>query len=127
MQERGRLFIRALSGHSASATVDLGLRLVQIDTASPILVHGTYFRHWNGVRSHGLSGRPSGSAVLGFVSHEPPPGTKIKGLERMQEILVYVDMQKAMDDGTRFFKTQSGDIVCAGNKDGCVRGGACVC
>lgn len=76
------------------------------------LVHGTSFRYWNSIRNDGLN--PPGS-TLSFVSHTPAKGEILKGMAKKPEILVFVNMTLAMQEGRiRFFRDDQGNIVSAG-------------
>ena len=80
--------------------------------AADVLVHGTYFRCWNAIRNDGLV--PPAS-ILSFATHTPRKGEILKGMTKTPEVLVFVDMALAMQEGgVRFYRDEGGNIVSAG-------------
>ncbi|CAG9101303.1 unnamed protein product [Plutella xylostella] len=82
----------------------------------PTVVHGTYLNSYQSLKKEGLS-RMSRQHIH-FAKGTPGDKTVISGLRRDAEVFIYLDLQKALDDGLKFFESENGVILTAGNKDG---------
>jgi RNA:NAD 2'-phosphotransferase (TPT1/KptA family) len=112
--ENGALFIRATQGHSL-ASVDLEQLMTPIESAAevPVAVHGTYMDALrNIVRSGGLN-RMSRQAIQMAVGMPDDPEVR-SGIRRSVEVLIYVDVGRAMSQGLPFFRPENNVICCPG-------------
>jgi RNA:NAD 2'-phosphotransferase (TPT1/KptA family) len=121
MQEKGKLYIRAKTGHYCS--VDLSLRISLLSEPLDVCVHCTYFKFWNSVRSSGLDAfrgsGPAGSTKghISFFDYEPSRGRTPSGMKGSPEIIIFLDMQAAMiDEGITFFRDEDGSVISKGSK-----------
>ncbi|KAG7301924.1 hypothetical protein JYU34_013342 [Plutella xylostella] len=108
------LEIRSNQGHSLSG-VSEGLTPI-IEAKYPTVVHGTYLNSYQSIKKQGLS-RMSRQHIH-FAKGTPGDKTVISGLRRDAEVFIYLDLQKALDDGLKFFESENGVILTAGNEDG---------
>ena len=119
--------IRANQGHSiASVTSDAGL-LTPIDdpaTAPPVVCHGTYFSFWPAiVASGGLRRMTRNHVHMGCLEDAALLGTApIPGLRRDAQIMVYVDVRRALreDPALKWWRAANGVVLSEGNADGVV-------
>ena len=128
--------IRANQGHSIKIAEDGLLEPITLDSGDlpDIVVHGTTVRAWPLiVRSGGLKkmtrthvhfarGLPDGFKSLeddeeGRDKRKEPV---ISGMRNSSSILVYVDIEKALKAGLKFWKSQNGVILSDGNKEGII-------
>lgn len=113
-EEDGILYIRANQGHTIS-TVDPNLLMTPIETAAdiPVCLHGTYedaFR--NILRSGGLN-RMQRQAIQMAVGLPDDPQAR-SGIRSNVEIVIYIDVERAMGQGLRFYRSENNVICCEG-------------
>ncbi|KAF2890284.1 hypothetical protein ILUMI_15888 [Ignelater luminosus] len=104
--ETGELEIRANQGHSIP-NLD-NLELTPITNANQVenVIHGTYFKFWNSIKTQGLyRGKRNhihfASGLLGNTN-------VISGIRKTVEIYIYIDLQKALSSGFLFFLSTNG-------------------
>ncbi|MBN3313932.1 TRPT1 phosphotransferase, partial [Atractosteus spatula] len=113
----GRLEIRANQGHSVQ--VD-DLELIPVvpgsDNVPSCAVHGTYLRHWESIRTRGLS-RMSRTHI-----HLSPglPGEEgvVSGMRGDCSLAIFIDVSRALQDGIPFFWSDNGVILTPGDSEG---------
>jgi 2'-phosphotransferase len=137
--------IRANQGHSiklASAdAMHTPLTLEDPSSLPKVVVHGTTRRNWPLILSSGGL-KPMGRTHIHFATGLPkgfeslPPAddeastanTKeqeakaevISGMRNSSTVLIYVDLQKALESGLKFFVSQNGVVLCDGGEAGVV-------
>ena len=105
----GVLEIRANQGHSMNA---ISVEMKQLPSSVKHAVHGTYHAAWSQIQKTGLSkmkrqhvhlarGLPGGSGV-------------ISGMRASCEVLVWVDVQRAVSAGMTFYESDNGVILTDG-------------
>lgn len=129
--------IRANQGHSIKIAEDGLLEPITLDSDDlpDTVVHGTTFKAWPLiVRSGGLktmgrthvhfaSGLPAGFKSLDDDSHDRKDKHKepvISGMRSTSSILVYLDLEKALKAGLKFWRSQNGVILSDGNDSGLI-------
>nr|AAW24665.1 SJCHGC01721 protein [Schistosoma japonicum] len=115
--ENGRLKIRAFQGHSVPID-GLDITLIENPENYPNVIHGTYFRNWESIRKEGL--KRMRRTHIHFAPGEIGESGVISGLRSSAEILIYIDLAKAMKDGYKFYISKNNVILCEGNSDGCL-------
>ncbi|KAK7482223.1 hypothetical protein BaRGS_00026572 [Batillaria attramentaria] len=115
--DTGRLKIRANQGHSVHVP-DLELEPVSSAEAFPVVVHGTYHKFWAAIQQQGLK-RMSRTHVH-FAAGEPGESGVISGMRNSCDIMIYLDLEKALSGGLKFFRSANNVILCAGNQDGVI-------
>jgi len=124
-EEGGEIWIRAQQEHSLDI-VDDSLVLTQLEAGQRgvprICMHGTYYRHFDSIMAEGLV--PGGrrgtdsrrhihfTAQAQVVSNAP-------GLRDGMEILIHLDLARALKEGIPFFMSGNGVILSPG-VEGCI-------
>lgn len=111
--ENDEEWIRANQGHSVQVP-DLELKEITDPTEFPIVLHGTYLKTWPLIKKEGL--KKMGRNHIHFASGKF--GEAKSGVRANTQILVYIDLPKAIQDGYRFFLSDNGVILCDGGKEG---------
>ncbi|XP_063701485.1 tRNA 2'-phosphotransferase 1 [Culicoides brevitarsis] len=101
--------IRANQGHSMKEVSDL--ELTKLDKIDFDVVHGTYFRYWEAIRSEGLK-----KMQRNFIHFASTAVFKdaVSGFRSDSEILIFVDTTKAMQDGIEFYRSANGVVLTEG-------------
>jgi len=111
----GRLLIRANQGHSIQ-TVDVELEEISHSSEAPKVIHGTNFKAWEAIKNLGLS--KMNRNHIHFAAGEPGEEGVISGMRSSAPVFIYIDVEKAMNDGIKFFKSANNVILSPGNGDG---------
>lgn len=107
--------IRANQGHTIPVP-DLELhQLIDIDTP---VIHGTYIENWKSIEKNGLSCMKRNH--IHFTTRLPNNGKVISGMRSDCNVFIFIDMNKAIQDGFEFFKSTNDVILCSGNKNGII-------
>ncbi|KAI4463841.1 putative phosphotransferase [Holotrichia oblita] len=115
--QSGNLEIKANQGHSIEGIVDLELEAVTSPSQVENVIHGTYYKCWDSIRTNGLNRM---SRVHIHFASGLPSSKIISGMRRNIEIIIYVDIKKALEENLRFYKSPNGVILCPGNVDGVI-------
>ncbi|KAF8813017.1 hypothetical protein BYT27DRAFT_7085488 [Phlegmacium glaucopus] len=115
----GVWWIKARQGHSIK-TVQLELKPITSieDIPSKIAVHGTNLQAWSSIRTQGLSKMKRNHIHLAQgVAGE----SVISGMRTSSQILIFINLQKALDAGIKFFFSDNGVILTEGDGEGFLR------
>ena len=106
----GEMYIRANQGHSKSIgdLIESENLLKKLDTPLDNVFHGTYYKNLELIKSSGLN-RMSRKHIHFAKSLDAASGKRANC-----NLLVYVDMKKAMDDGIVFYESDNGVILSEG-------------
>jgi len=107
-------FIRANQGHSLELDVDLE----PITTPPAVCVHGTNQQAWENIQKTAGLSRMKRTHVH-FAPGTPQDGV-VSGMRATSTVLIYVNVQKAMDAGLKFFKSANDVILCGGDANGVI-------
>ncbi|CAI5489397.1 unnamed protein product [Closterium sp. Naga37s-1] len=109
----GEVYVRANQGHSLHVDEEQLLRRITDPAALPDCVHGTYERHLPSILSSGLSrmNRQHVHLTKGVPSQHH---SVVSGFRSNAEVLVVVDVARAMADGMPFFESDNGVILTSG-------------
>eukprot|EP00092_Neocalanus_flemingeri_P006743 GFUD01007283.1.p1 GENE.GFUD01007283.1~~GFUD01007283.1.p1 ORF type:complete len:208 (+),score=43.44 GFUD01007283.1:46-669(+) len=113
----GKLLIRANQGHSMK-TVDVELEEITQAQDCLKVIHGTYFKAWNLIQRSGLS-RMNRNHIH-FAAGEPGDQGVISGMRGSAQVYIYIDVDKALRDGIKFYKSANNVILSPGNADGLI-------
>jgi 2'-phosphotransferase len=108
-----QLWIRANQGHSMdNIQPELKPILKVEDIPSGIAVHGTYHKPWKIIQRDGLNrmGRNHIHFAIGEIDHSQV----ISGMRSNAQVLIYLDVQKALDDGIPLFLSQNNVVLSPG-------------
>lgn len=120
LDESGEWTIRANQGHSTDSVKSDDL-LTPIDEAfceGKDFVHGTYEDAWKQIQVTGLSkcSRQHIHLTTGFSGE----GEVKSGMRTNCQIVVHVDVKKAMQDGIKFWISKNGVILTEGDEKGVI-------
>ncbi|XP_047471890.1 5'-3' exoribonuclease 1-like isoform X1 [Penaeus chinensis] len=91
--------------------------MIEIRSASQMqcAVHGTFYSQWSRIVKHGIS-RVQGRKYIPCYPFVP------QGLSgsKAYQLLIFLDVQSALDDGMRFFKTGEKQLLCSGDRQGVI-------
>lgn len=109
-------WIRANQGHSMKSVVlELEELLSPSDIPSGIAVHGTTRNAWDIIRKEGLSKMNRNHIHL---AQGVPASNVISGMRNSSQILIYVNVQKALSAGIKFYLSANGVVLTDGNERG---------
>lgn len=116
-RDTGKLKICANQGHSLQVE-DLDLKPITDASSYPVVVHGTNERCFGKILQEGL--KPMGRNHVHFAPGEPGEDGVISGMRNSCTVVIYLNLQKAMQDGLKFYLSANNVILCSGNKDGVI-------
>ncbi|KAI0630621.1 KptA family-domain-containing protein [Trametes polyzona] len=109
-------WIRANQGHSLKTVVlDLEPIKYAADIPTGIAVHGTTKRAWEAIKDQGLSKMTRNHIHL---AQGVAGSGVISGMRSSSQILIYVDVQKAIDAGYKFYISANGVVLTEGDERG---------
>ncbi|GAB1601401.1 uncharacterized protein LOC115217608 [Argonauta hians] len=110
----GQMVIRANQGHSIELG-NLDLREIVDPYEFADVIHGTYYQSWQYIQTEGLKTMERNH--IHFAIGLPGKQGVISGMRSSCEILIYVDMEKAMKDGIKFLLSANNVILSTGLKN----------
>lgn len=113
LEENGRLLIRANQGHSVT-TVKTESLLEPILAAEefPVCVHGTYKKVLNSILESGL--KRMKRLHIHFACGLPTDGEVVSGMRRDINVLIFLDVKKALEDGMKLYISDNKVILTEG-------------
>ncbi|XP_052058809.1 uncharacterized protein LOC127699109 [Mytilus californianus] len=116
-KETGKMKIRANQGHTIEVE-DLELKPLLSANEVSMVIHGTYYTSWEKIKHTGLS--RMGRNHIHFAAGEPGENGVISGMRQSCEVMIFINLQQALEDGFKFFRSANNVILCAGNEDGVI-------
>ncbi|KAF8310115.1 hypothetical protein DL93DRAFT_2084889, partial [Clavulina sp. PMI_390] len=107
-------WIRANQGHTLKVE-SLELSPVNSPEELPIAVHGTNLKAWESISTQGLSKMLRNHIHL--ATGGPSSGGK-SGMRANSQVLIYIDVPKAMAAGLKFFISVNGAVLSEGDANG---------
>lgn len=113
----GNLEIKANQGHSIEGINDLELEEITSGTDIENVIHGTYYRHWDSIKKNGLNrmNRVHIHFATGLANDKI-----ISGMRQNVEIVIYINIAKALAGNLKFYRSPNGVILCPGNANGII-------
>ncbi|KAI3416811.1 2'-phosphotransferase [Psidium guajava] len=113
LEENGELFIRANQGHTVK-TVESDSLLEPILSAEevPVCVHGTYKKNLQSILDSGL--KRMQRLHVHFSSGLPTDGEVISGMRKNVNVLIFLDIRKALEDGMKIYISDNRVILTEG-------------
>ncbi|KAK7300407.1 hypothetical protein RJT34_11251 [Clitoria ternatea] len=113
IEENGELLIRANQGHTIVA-VETESLLKPILSAEevPVCVHGTYRKNLESILGSGL--KRMKRLHVHFSSGLPTDGEVISGMRRDVNVLIFLDVRKALEEGMKLFISDNKVILTEG-------------
>lgn len=104
-------YIRANQGHSKDIgdNIDDDVALTKITLPLPACVHGTNKKAWDTIQTTGLS--PMGRKHIHLASGLVDDINVISGMRKSADVIIYIDMQLAMERGKTFYMSSNGVIL----------------
>lgn len=119
----GKWKLKANQGHSISQVGELGLRKICEKSEVPsIVVHGTYSRYWHLIKGEGLR-RMNRNHIHFAISDsvdQKQGEQQISGIRENCQILIYIDVLKAMESGIEFYISEN-NVVLSSGKNGFIK------
>ncbi|KAB2595455.1 tRNA 2'-phosphotransferase 1-like [Pyrus ussuriensis x Pyrus communis] len=113
LEENGELLIRANQGHTTKIVESERLLTPIISSEEvPVCVHGTYRRNLESILSSGLKSMKR--LHVHFSRGLPTDGQVISGMRRDVNVLIYVDVKKALEEGMKFYISENKVILTEG-------------
>ncbi|KAG8215074.1 KptA family-domain-containing protein, partial [Butyriboletus roseoflavus] len=107
-------WIRANQGHSMK-NIELDLQPIISASEIPMAVHGTTRQAWQLIATQGLSKMARNHIHLA----QNVPGSKVvSGMRNSSQILIFVNVQKALDAGIKFYLSANGVVLTEGSGNG---------
>jgi len=97
--------IKANQGHTVHIE-NLDLEEIKSPEEIPVVVHGTDLGAWRMIQSSGLSRMKRNH--IHFAAGKFGDAGVISGMRQSSEVLVYVDVPKAMSNGVKFLRSPTG-------------------
>lgn len=109
----GALLVRANQGHSIAVN-HLELFPVNDPNDYPIVVHGTYFKCWDAIKTEGLRRMKRNHIHLACFDSIGASKEPLSGFRSNCQLLIYIDMKRAMEAGIQFFRSSNNVILTKG-------------
>ncbi|KAF7106299.1 hypothetical protein CFC21_107038 [Triticum aestivum] len=113
LEEDGELLIRANQGHTVTTVTSESLLkpILSADEVS-VCVHGTYRKNVDSILKHGL--KRMARLHVHFSSGLPSDGGVISGMRSGANILIYLNVRKALQDGMKLYISDNKVILTEG-------------
>jgi 2'-phosphotransferase len=95
------------------------IEIKTLDDVPPVVVHGTYHRAWQSIKHQGLSRMKRNH--IHFAPGLPGQDGVISGMRGSCQVLIYINMKKALEDGLKFFRSSNNVILSPGDVDGYIK------
>ncbi|XP_020592766.1 tRNA 2'-phosphotransferase 1-like isoform X1 [Phalaenopsis equestris] len=113
LEENGELVVRANQGHSIkTVTSESLLKPILSANELQVCVHGTYKKNLESILQYGL--KRMERLHVHFASGLPSDGEVISGMRRDVNMLIFLDLRKALQDGMRFYISDNKVILTEG-------------
>ncbi|KFK37321.1 hypothetical protein AALP_AA4G241800 [Arabis alpina] len=113
VEENGEVLIRANQGHSIT-TVESEklLKPILSPEEAPVCVHGTYRKNLESILASGL--KRMNRLHIHFSCGLPTDGDVISGMRRNVNVLIYLNIKKALEGGIAFYISDNKVILTEG-------------
>ncbi|CAD8205378.1 unnamed protein product [Paramecium pentaurelia] len=108
----GQLYIRCVQGHTIPINEEELLEKIIDPKQFPIIVHGTYFQAWDLIKDTGLN--RMARQHIHFAVGLPGDDAVISGMRNTCEVIIEVDMERAMKAGIEFYVSKNGVVLSSG-------------
>ena len=113
----GSKYVRATQGHSIEGVEDESLCTLVKDAEGirenrEVCVHGTSMAALNSILEGGL--QPRGRNHVHFAPKEPGHRGLISGVRACSEVYIYLDFEKALEDGMKIWRSSNGVLLTRG-------------
>ncbi|KAF8057304.1 hypothetical protein N665_1261s0007 [Sinapis alba] len=113
VEEDGELLIRANQGHSITTVEsDKILKPILSPEEAPVCVHGTYRKNLESILAFGL--KRMNRLHVHFSCGLPTDSEVISGMRRDVNVLIFLNIKKALEDGIAFYMSDNKVILTEG-------------
>ncbi|XP_022147085.1 tRNA 2'-phosphotransferase 1 [Momordica charantia] len=113
LEENGELLIRANQGHTVTVVeTESLLRPILSAEEVPVCVHGSYKKNLESILESGL--KRMKRLHVHFSCGLPTDGEVISGMRRDVNVLIFLDVKKALDDGMKLYVSDNKVILTEG-------------
>ncbi|XP_010264162.1 PREDICTED: tRNA 2'-phosphotransferase 1-like [Nelumbo nucifera] len=113
LEENGELLIRANQGHTIEIIESESLlKPILSAEEAPVCVHGTYKRNLESILQSGL--KRMKRLHVHFSSGVPTDGSVISGMRRDVNVLIFLDVRRALEDGMKLYISDNKVILTEG-------------
>ncbi|EFQ28450.1 Tpt1/KptA family RNA 2'-phosphotransferase [Colletotrichum graminicola M1.001] len=120
--EPSHWLIRANQGHSIKVDSAGLLTPITLDAGNvpEVVVHGTYFAFWRAIEESGGLARMGRNHVHFATGLPGDEQGVVSGMRRDAEVLVYVDVERALreEEGMRWWVSENGVVLTEGDEEG---------
>ncbi|EGC37728.1 hypothetical protein DICPUDRAFT_46322 [Dictyostelium purpureum] len=109
-----KYFICANQGHSISDVDEVDLKRIESVDEVESVVHGTYKKHLKSILENGLQKMERNH--IHFAVGLPGEGQVISGMRGSCDMVIYIDLQKCLDDDIPMFLSKN-NVVLTNGKD----------
>lgn len=104
-------WIKATQGHSMIFK-DISLKRIENANQIPVAIHGTYMKHIDSILKIGLS--KMNRTHIHFSVGKPGDKKVISGMRPNCDILIYLDVQKCLDNGIELYISENNVVLTEG-------------
>lgn len=121
-EKNGREYVRATQGHSIALAAPVLERVTdangsELGLGLGVAVHGTFLSKWAAIAQSGLC-----RMQRQHIHFAPVEANEFKsGIRANAQVLVYVDVRRAMADGIEFFVSANKVILSPGDANGYIK------
>ncbi|RCI00563.1 tRNA 2'-phosphotransferase 1 [Rhizopus azygosporus] len=115
-EEDNVYYIRATQGHSIPV-INTDELLEKLDKVTTPVIHGTTMKAWESIKNDGLS--KMNRIHIHFAIGLPNDPNVKSGVRKSSEVYIFIDADKAMKDGIKFYKSRN-DVILSDGIDGTI-------
>ncbi|XP_020219103.1 tRNA 2'-phosphotransferase 1 [Cajanus cajan] len=113
IEDNGELLIRANQGHTVTAVeTESLLKPILLAEEVPVCVHGTYRKNLESILGSGL--KRMKRLHVHFSCGLPTDGEVISGMRRDVNVLIFLDVRKALEEGMKLYISDNKVILTEG-------------
>lgn len=117
----GTLLICANQGHSISS-VSADDALTPLSTLAefpPVVIHGTYLKKLPLILKSGGLSKMNRNHI--HFTYDESPNKVISGMRTSCNVLIYIDIEKCLKEGIKFYRSTNSVILSSGDASGLIR------
>ena len=111
-EENENIMIRANQGHSMK-NIEIQMKEITNPKEYPTIIHGTFINKMESIMKTGLN-KMNRQHIHMCSSLPNSPNQPKSGIRYNTEIIIYINLEKALNEGLKFFESENGVILCEG-------------
>lgn len=114
--ENNKWYIRANQGHSHNVASKIKQEdlLTKLDTPLDCVIHGTTYNAYKEIKNNGLKKMDRSHIHFAITDDFVAGNQQQSGIRSNCQILIYLDMEKAMNDGIEFYMSSNKVVLSQG-------------